>query len=103
MTMRFLKPRKLGEEGESWLRVDGRISECTAATCLYLRCRARRSSVMVAWEGAGCSVVPFCATRRVVVDVVSAELSRLVTVAVFMTYERVWCGGFEGSIGFGGR
>ena len=35
MTIRFLKPRKLGAASESWLRQDVLGLECTAAMCLY--------------------------------------------------------------------
>lgn len=35
MTIKFLKPRKLGAASESWLRQEVRSAECTAATCLY--------------------------------------------------------------------
>lgn len=32
MTIRFLKPRKLGVSAESWLKHEVRFFECTAAT-----------------------------------------------------------------------
>lgn len=35
ITIKFLKPRKLGATSESWLRQDVLGFECTAATCLY--------------------------------------------------------------------
>jgi hypothetical protein len=35
ITMRFLKPMKLGVVGESWLKHDVLAIEWTAATCLY--------------------------------------------------------------------
>lgn len=35
-TMRFRKPRKLGDTSESWLRHEVLALECTAATCRYL-------------------------------------------------------------------
>lgn len=35
--MRFRKPMKLGVETASWLRHEGRVCVCTAATCLYFR------------------------------------------------------------------
>ncbi len=37
MTIKFRKPTKLGEACVSWLSVEGRALECTAATCLYFR------------------------------------------------------------------
>lgn len=37
MTIKFRKPTKLGEACVSWLNVEGRALECTAATCLYFR------------------------------------------------------------------
>lgn len=36
MTIKFLKPRKLGAASESWLKHDVRVFECTAATWRYL-------------------------------------------------------------------
>jgi hypothetical protein len=38
MTIKFLKPMKLGVVVESWLRQDVLGLECTAATCLYFLC-----------------------------------------------------------------
>jgi hypothetical protein len=38
MTIKFLKPMKLGVVVESWLKQDVRGSEWTAATCLYFFC-----------------------------------------------------------------
>ena len=35
ITIKFLKPKKLGAISESWLRHDVLGFECTAATCLY--------------------------------------------------------------------
>jgi hypothetical protein len=45
MTIKFLKPRKLGAASESWLRHDALGAEWTAAMCLYFFLR---------WERMGC-------------------------------------------------
>lgn len=87
MTIRFLNPMKLGDAGESWLSVEGRDCEWTAATWRYFFCSARLSATTsaVASEAAvGSVLLPFSATLRVVLEL-AVELSTLVTVAVFMT------------------
>lgn len=79
MTIRFRKPTKLGEAWVSWLRVEGRALECTAATCLYFR-KSGFCSVSI---GLGAALVVVCEVlassgRRRKADV---DASTLVVVA----------------------
>lgn len=84
--MRFRKPRKLGAVSESWLRHDGLVLECTAATCLYF-CDGFSVCCVVA------PLLGFCGSRSVtstpvrramVLDGAPSEASMLVAVAEFM-------------------
>lgn len=50
--MRFLKPRKLGDTSESWLRHEVLALECTAATCRYLLDAGFFDvAEMIGWDG----------------------------------------------------
>lgn len=47
MTMRLRNPRKLGAAVESWLKHDGLVCECTAATWRYFFCSVLDSRSLV--------------------------------------------------------
>jgi hypothetical protein len=79
MTIKFLKPRKLGAASESWLRHEAFGAECTAAMCLYFLLRWTR----MGWRGCSDEKLmrePCERAGRLIGD--SAGLSLEVTVAV---------------------
>lgn len=66
ITMRFRKPTKLGAASESWLRHEGLVCECTAATWRYFFCGVARSfSAVVPFSGSTSVSVWSVPLRRV--------------------------------------
>lgn len=93
MTMRFRKPIKLGVASESWLKHDGRLLECTAATWRYFFCvEALSFSIVVPSLGSASTKSGAAAAlplRRLLAVPLLAraapfEASMLVAVAVLM-------------------
>ncbi|KAK1242205.1 hypothetical protein MKX07_000191 [Trichoderma sp. CBMAI-0711] len=77
MTMRLRNPRKLGAAGESWLRHDGLVWECTAATWRYFFCGVLCSRSLVV-PLAGSTEVrsgsSFCEALRRVTEPLAASM-----------------------------
>lgn len=108
MTMRLRKPKKLGDTLESWLRQDGRTSECVASTWRYLDLglELREERVLGGAEGSSCSCLCCCSWSCccVCLSVVLVDLRFLVdavatpvVAASDMAFEtRFFGGGTEG-------
>lgn len=101
MTMRLRNPRKLGAAGESWLKHDGLVLECTAATWRYFFCSVLDSRSLVVPLGGSTEVrsaLPSVeALRR---DTEPTEASTLVVVedsagdAILGRWQTLYWGGF---------